>query len=115
MQRPFDEEELLARFDDRELLVESVSLLREEWEKFLPILERAFAEGDRHTAEWAAHQLKGSLSHFAAPGPVEICRKLERWAASGEGSEVEANMEDLKLEVAEVLGALDSFVWEDGS
>jgi HPt (histidine-containing phosphotransfer) domain-containing protein len=58
----FDEDDMLARVSgDRQLLAELVDMFLEEWPKTMVKLRGAFADGDAHTMERAAHNLRGAL------------------------------------------------------
>jgi HPt (histidine-containing phosphotransfer) domain-containing protein len=106
-----DEAEVLSRVGgDGELLGELISILGEECERNLGRLSQALKDSDAAAVEHAAHQLKGSLSHFSAPGVTDLAARLEAMGAGEDLNGADAVRNELDPAIEELLSALEALV-----
>ncbi|MBL8900974.1 MAG: Hpt domain-containing protein [Planctomycetes bacterium] len=70
--------------DDREILLELVSLFFEDTQQRLEKLQRSLVGGDLLVTRNEAHAIKGSAGNFGAERLHEVSRRLEDAARAGE-------------------------------
>src|SRR5271154_3547678 len=73
--------ELLSRVDnDRELLLDLLTVFKEEFPRLLQTLHNAVALQDMKRTSMVSHTLKGMLLNMAIPRAAEAVALLEGWA-----------------------------------
>ena len=108
----FNLQELLLHCGgDAEVMEEIVGLFLENYPSQLAAIQQALEAEDAERVGRAAHLLKGSVSHFAAPLVTRAVKALEQAGRSGDLAlaaehcgELEAQIEQLKAGLQEVLG-----------
>lgn len=86
----------------RELAAAFVAALPE----FMANIRTAVEAGQTSQASRAAHTLAGTLSNFAAEGPLFVVRDLERAALSGDVASLPARLARLEQEMDGLLPEL---------
>jgi HPt (histidine-containing phosphotransfer) domain-containing protein len=103
--------ELLARVDnDRELLVELLTLFKEDFPRLRDTLHNAVHAGDSCQVEKAAHTLKGMLASLSIKNVAELAARVEAAARAGEEREVQQAMASFDREETGLLAAVDAFM-----
>lgn len=103
--------ELHARVDnDRELLVELLTLFQDEFPRLRDALHAAIDAGNLNQVEEAAHTLKGMLANLAIKLPSQLAGGVELAARAGDAEEVQKAMAKFDREEAGLLAAVESFI-----
>ncbi len=94
---------------DRDLLRSLAEAALEEYPRLMEAIRQAIAGRDAAGLRLAAHTLKGSIRHFAAPGAFEQAHRMELAASAGELRQAEDALAALESEVARLAGALQHY------
>jgi PAS domain S-box-containing protein len=106
-----DKELLLKAFDgDANFLKEVVEIFLEDYPRLLDNLHRSLDEGDRATFMRTAHSLKGMLKNFRAETAAEVAFNLETRAKEADLNAVQADIESLTVQIAEVAKTLRKMI-----
>jgi HPt (histidine-containing phosphotransfer) domain-containing protein len=106
----FNLAETLERVEgDVELLKEMIDLFLAEYPRMLAEIERAITEGDAQALQLAAHQLKGSVSNFAAYGATAASLALEKMGRQQDLSHAATALCALTHELARLSPVLITF------
>lgn len=106
-----DMTELLARVDnDRELLVELLTLFQEDFPRLRDALHAAVDAGNPNQAEKAAHTLKGMLANLSIRHADQLAASVEFAARAGDAQEMTKAMADFDREETGLLAAVELFV-----
>jgi two-component system, sensor histidine kinase and response regulator len=107
--------ELLARVEnDRELLLDLVSIFKEDFPKRLRALHQAVDTGDAKQVAAVAHTLKGMLSNLAAHRAAAGAAKLEQLGRNGDIPAFPNAFFSLERETTTLLNELDASLTEVG-
>jgi len=102
-----DTDELLANMDgDVEFLMETAKMFLEECPRVLSEIRKAITRGDGKALERAAHNLKGSVSSFAARAAYEAALRLEVMGREGDLKDSEEAYAALETEIARMKAVL---------
>ncbi len=96
----FDWSEALARVGGDEVLLRDIlDLFRDDGPRLLGSIRAAIAGGEAPVLKRAAHTLKGTACHLAAPAVIAAAHRLEAMGAAGDldGADAAANALDLAL------------------
>jgi CheY-like chemotaxis protein len=105
--------ELLARVEnDRELMLELVSIFKEEFPKQLGALHQAVDARDAKQVAAIAHTLKGMLSNLAAHQAAAAASRLEQLGRNAEITAFPSAFSLLEREAATLLRELDTSLTE---
>jgi two-component system, sensor histidine kinase and response regulator len=105
--------ELLERIDgDLSLLSELLELFRGDYPGQFRALRMALKNRDAAAIQRLGHALKGALGNLSAPIAARISGELESMGRSGETMSAESKVNDLDVEVARVIQALESLCVE---
>jgi HPt (histidine-containing phosphotransfer) domain-containing protein len=108
-----DRAAVLDRCDgDAELLMELVELFLGDCSKRLSAIREAIAARDGKTLERAAHEIKGSISNFAAKAAFEAALKLEQIGRGGNMGCAQDAYRALEKEIERLKPALAALVEE---
>ena len=106
-----DMTELNARVDnDRELLVELLTLFQNEFPRLQESLHAAVDAGNLKQVEEVAHTLKGMLANLAIKLPSQLAAGVEFAARAGDAQEVKNAVEKFDREEAGLLAAVESLI-----
>ena len=109
----FDFPELLARVDyDRELLVDLLTIFREDFPRHLQALREAIASQDATSVATAGHTLKGMLSNLAAARAAGIAGQIEKLGREGNTPPLAALLNEFEVEAKNLLPQLEAYVAE---
>lgn len=92
--------------NDRELYCEFVGFFEEDAPKLLSQLESAISKTDSESAERSAHSLKGLSSNLGADAVTEVAGRAEKLVRSGNISECQNLLPELRQELETLLLAL---------
>ena len=102
---------LLKAFDgDWNFLKEVVEVFLDDYPRLLDNLRRSFKEGDCDTFMRSAHSLKGMLKNFKAETAAEIAFDLEKKGKEADLNGVQADIENLAAQIAEVDKTLRNMI-----
>jgi two-component system, sensor histidine kinase and response regulator len=102
---------LLKAFDgDWNFLKEVVEVFLDDYPRLLDNLRRSFNEGDCDTFMRSAHSLKGMLKNFRAENAAEVAFDLEKKGKEADLSGVQADIESLAAQIAEVDNTLRNMI-----
>lgn len=108
-----DEVALLARVDgDRQFLKELIELFIADCPEQMAAIHDAIARGDADGLQRTSHSLRGSVSNFFAPAPVEAALRLETRGRTGDLAGIEKEYGDLENAIYDLRRALDSLIDE---
>jgi HPt (histidine-containing phosphotransfer) domain-containing protein len=111
LERYVDMTELLARVDnDRELLVELLTLFQEDFPRLRDELHAAVDAGNQNQAEKAAHTLKGMLANLSIKHADQLAASVEIAARAGDAQEIQKAMAGFDREETGLLAAVESFI-----
>ena len=106
-----DNTSLLKAFDgDWNFLKEVVEVFIEDYPRLLDNLRRSFNEGDCDTFMRSAHSLKGMLKNFRADAAAEVAFDLEKKGRKADLNGVQADIESLAAQIAEVDNTLRNMI-----
>ena len=106
-----DMTELLARVDnDRELLVELLTLFQEDFPRLRDEMHAAIDAGNPNQAEKAAHTLKGMLANLSIKHAVQLAASVELAARAGDAQEMQKAIAGFDREETGLLAAVESFL-----
>lgn len=101
--------ELLSRTEnDRELLLELLSIFKEEFPQRRRALGRAVASQDARQVAMEAHALKGMLANLAAREAAEAAARLELLGRQGKSAEFRESLAAFDNIAEELLLQLDA-------
>ncbi len=107
----FDEAAALARFGgDRPILKELIAVYLQDSEAYLDQVRSAYASKDGKALGKAAHNLKGAIGYFCAPGLHAEANEIEIAAAGGGVREADARVAGFLDRVAEFNRALAVYI-----
>ena len=102
---------LLKAFDgDWNFLKEVVEVFLDDYPRLLDNLRRSLNEGDCDTFMRSAHSLKGMLKNFRAEKAAEVAFDLEKKGKEADLNGVQANIESLAAQIAEVDNTLRNMI-----
>jgi PAS domain S-box-containing protein len=102
---------LLKAFDgDWNFLKEVVEVFLDDYPRLLDNLRRSFNEGDCDTFMRSAHSLKGMLKNFRAENAAEVAFNLEKKGKEADLNGVQADIESLAAQIAEVDNTLRNMI-----
>jgi CheY-like chemotaxis protein len=102
---------LLKAFDgDWNFLKEVVEVFLDDYPRLLDNLRRSFNEGDCDTFMRSAHSLKGMLKNFKAENAAEVAFNLEKKGKEADLNGVQADIESLAAQIAEVDNTLRNMI-----
>ena len=105
--------ELLTRVEnDRELLVDLISVFKVELPKQLAALRQAVESADAQRVAVLAHTLKGMLSNLAAHQAAAEASRLEQLARAGEVSALPGVFSSFATDATALLREVDSSLAE---
>jgi HPt (histidine-containing phosphotransfer) domain-containing protein len=105
--------EVLARADnDQELLLDLLSIFKEDFPRNLKSLEEAVAAGDLRNATSVSHTLKGMLSNLGGSRAAAAAAKLEQLAASGQKASLGDALQAFEQEAAILVPELEAYIAE---
>jgi two-component system, sensor histidine kinase and response regulator len=111
LERYVDMTELLARVDnDRDLLVELLTLFQEDFPRLRDELHAAVDAGNPSQAEKAAHTLKGMLANLSIKHSNQLAASVEIAARAGDAQEIQKAMASFDREETGLLAAVESFI-----
>jgi HPt (histidine-containing phosphotransfer) domain-containing protein len=111
LERFVDMTELNARVDnDRELLVELLTLFQTEFPRLHEALHAAIDSGNLNQVEEIAHTLKGMLANLAIKLPSQLAAGVEFAARAGDAQEVQKAVARFDREEAGLLAAVEAFI-----
>lgn len=111
LERFVDMTELNARVDnDRELLVELLTLFQEEFPRLRDSLHAAVDAGNLKQVEEIAHTLKGMLANLAIKLPSQHAAGVEFAARAGDAQAVQKAVAKFNREEAGLLAAVESLI-----
>ena len=111
LERYVDMTELLARVDnDRELLVELLTLFQEDFPRLRDELHAAVDAGNQNQAEKAAHTLKGMLANLSIKHAAQLAASVEIAVRAGDAQEIQKAMAGFDREETGLLAAIESFI-----
>lgn len=111
LERFVDMTELNARVDnDRELLVELLTLFQNEFPRLREALHAAVDAGNLNEVEEVAHTLKGMLANLAIKLPSQLAASIEFAARAGDAQEVQKALAKFDREEAGLLAAVESLI-----
>jgi two-component system, sensor histidine kinase and response regulator len=106
-----DMAELLARVDnDRELVVELLTLFQKDFPRLLDELHAAIDAGNPNQVEKAAHTLKGMLANLSIKHADQLAASVEIAARAGGAQEIQKAMADFDREETGLLAAVELFI-----
>jgi PAS domain S-box-containing protein len=106
-----DNKLLLKAFDgDWNFLKEVVEVFLDDYPRLLDNLRRSFNEGDCDTFMRSAHSLKGMLKNFRAENAAEVAFDLEKKGKEADLNGVQADIESLAAQIAEVDNTLRNMI-----
>jgi HPt (histidine-containing phosphotransfer) domain-containing protein len=109
----FDFSELLARVDnDRELLVDLVTIFKEEFPRHLQGLREAIDSKDPQRIAAAGHTLKGMLSNLAAGRAARLAAEIEKLGREGRSRDFADLLFQFETESRSLLPQLEAYVSE---
>jgi HPt (histidine-containing phosphotransfer) domain-containing protein len=109
----FDFSELLTRVDhDRELLVDLLTIFKEEFPRHLLGLREAIASADPTRIAGASHTLKGMLSNLAAVRAAKLASQIEQLARQGQSQGFADLFMQFETETRVLLPQLEAYVTE---
>jgi two-component system, sensor histidine kinase and response regulator len=109
----FDFSELLTRVDnDRELLVDLLTIFKQEFPRHLQGLRDAVATGEPAHIAVASHTLKGMLSNLAASRATKLAALIEQLARQGQAHDFANLLSDFEAEAETLLPQLEAYVAE---
>jgi two-component system, sensor histidine kinase and response regulator len=106
---PAEAARLVTAEEDSGLMAELADLFLKTCPATLKRARAALERGDARALERAAHQLKGSVSHFTAPAAYQAAAALEQIAKPGKLGEAGAAFEALQKEIERLMPALANF------
>jgi HPt (histidine-containing phosphotransfer) domain-containing protein len=111
LERYVDMTELLARVDnDRDLLVELLTLFQEDFPRLRDELHAAVDAGNQNQAEKAAHTLKGMLANLSIKHADQLAASVEIAVRAGDAQEIQKAMAGFDREETGLLAAVESFI-----
>jgi HPt (histidine-containing phosphotransfer) domain-containing protein len=109
----FDFSELLARVDnDRELLIDLVTIFKEDFPRHLQGLREAIESKDTARIAAAGHTLKGMLSNLAAVRSAKLAEEIEKLARQGSSGDFTDLLFQFETESRSLLPQLEAYVSE---
>jgi PAS domain S-box-containing protein len=96
--------------DDDELLHELISLFQQDCLRMLEDVREAIEAGDADSVQRTAHQLKGSVSNFAAAEAVQAAQHLEDIGRDGDLRNARASFQVLQESLDRLRTALDQWL-----
>ena len=112
---PEDHTLLLEAFDDDwDFFKEVVEVFLEDYPRLLENLRRSVDEGDCDTFARSAHSLKGMLKNFKAEPAAEVAFDLEKKGNGSDLTGVQADIESLAAQIAEVDKKLQDMIKQSG-
>jgi two-component system, sensor histidine kinase and response regulator len=112
-EKAWDLAELLARVDnDRELLLDLLSIFKSDFPGTLQSLKTAVAAGDLKSIRSLSHTLKGMLANLAAVRAAAAAANLEILASKGEQAALPGALEAFECEAGRLVPELDSYMAE---
>jgi len=113
-QLAFDEQAILARYDDDlEFIAELAGHFRKEEPNLLGKIQGAIQNNDEVALQEAAHTLKGSISNFYAHAAREAAEQLERCAKDGDLDHAGELYTTLEQEIQYFMSALAVLIGGD--
>jgi PAS domain S-box-containing protein len=108
-----DFDKLLLRVDhDRELLVDLLTIFKEEFPRNLQGLREAVASGDAARVAAVSHTIKGMLSNLAVGRATQIAAQLEQLARQGQSKEFPDLLFQFEAESRTLVPQLEAYVTE---
>jgi len=108
-----DFNELLARVDnDRELLVDLLTIFKEDFPRHLQTLKEAVARADAKSVATAGHTLKGMLSNLAATRAAGLAARIEQSGKEGQTQNLNQLLSEFESEAGSLLPQLEAYVAE---
>ena len=105
--------ELLARLDDdRELLRELLSILKQDFPGHLQALRQGVARQDMKQIMVVSHTLKGMLSSLAVTKAATSAAQLEHLASEGREVPLKEALAEFEREVDGLLPEMETYVAE---
>jgi CheY-like chemotaxis protein len=112
-EKAFDFAELLVRVDnDRELLVDLLTIFKEEFPRHLQGLREAIASLEPARIATASHTLKGMLSNLAATRAAKLATQMEQLARQGQSRDFADLLYQFETEARILLPQLEAYVTE---
>ena len=102
---------LIEAFDgDWNLFKEVVEIFLDDYPRLLDNLRKSFKEGDCDVFMRSAHSLKGMLKNFRAENAAEVAFDLEKKGQEADLNGVQADIESLAAQIAEVDKTLRNMI-----
>ena len=109
--RPLAEDELLETFaGDRELMIESIKIFRDDSRERLREMKAALEGSDAETLTAQAHSLKGAVAYFESGSFLELVTRLEALARQGELDQVGKEFAHLEGMLEELIQGLEALL-----
>jgi two-component system sensor histidine kinase/response regulator len=109
----FNFAELLVRVDnDRELLIDLLTIFKEDFPRHLQGLREAIAGRDSAAVAAVSHTLKGMLSNLAAERASRLAGQLEKLAREGQSRNFSDLLFQFETEAESLLPQLEAYVAE---
>ncbi|MGB9466888.1 MAG: response regulator [Candidatus Acidiferrum sp.] len=109
----WNQAEVLDRVDnDQELLLELLTIFKEDFPRTIRSLEAAVSGGDLKSTAWLSHTLKGMLSNLGAVRAATAASMLEELASTENKTSLRVALDELEREAASLLPELDAYMAE---
>jgi two-component system sensor histidine kinase/response regulator len=106
-----DNRSLIEAFDgDWNFFKEVVEIFLDDYPRLLENLRKSFKEGDCDVFMRSAHSLKGMLKNFRAENAAEVAFDLEKKGQEADLNGVQADIESLAAQIAEVDKTLRNMI-----
>jgi len=106
-----DNRSLIEAFDgDWNFFKEVVEIFLDDYPRLLDNLRKSFKEGDCDVFMRSAHSLKGMLKNFRAENAAEVAFDLEKKGQEADLNGVQADIESLAAQIAEVDKTLRNMI-----
>ena len=105
--------ELMSRVDnDRELLLDLLTIFKDEFPRHLQALHVAVASEDMAQTRIVSHTLKGMLSNLAVDKAATAAGQLEQLAHDGAKQSIQGAFAAFELEVQGLLPEMETYMVE---
>jgi len=99
--------------DDKELLIELVSALLDDYPRQLAELREAISNGNAYQTQQAAHSLKGAVANFGAKAAYTLAYTLETMGREARLDHASTVLQQLEREMARVSTFFAEPGWEE--
>lgn len=102
--------ELLLRVDnDRDLVIELITIFKKRYPPLLFLLHGSIASQDTNRVETTSHALRGMLSCLSATRAAALAERLEQMGRDGKTREMAGVLTLFENELANLLPELDEY------